>query len=118
MSAEFGAAGAAKVGGARSGALQSLRKKLDAAKFLGSGEAFQNDVRLADRLVTASEEQALIPVVEGRIPLIISVHRKTDIRNVFLLAQDYDLKLVLPGAEEAWRLAGEIAARNVPVICD
>lgn len=60
--------------------------------------------------------EALIPVVEGREPLMISVHRAADIRQVLRLAKDQKLKIILEGAEEAWSLAPEIAAAQVPVL--
>ncbi len=60
--------------------------------------------------------EALAPVVEGREPLMVSVHRAADIRQVLKLARDQKLKLILEGAEEGWSLAPEIASAHVPVL--
>ena len=43
-------------------------------------------------------------VVEGREPLMVSVHRAADIRHVLDLAREQNLKLILEGAEEGWRV--------------
>jgi imidazolonepropionase-like amidohydrolase len=67
------------------------------------------------RLSTA-DLAALVPVVQGRMPLIVRVHRAVDIRSVLRLARDERLKVILNGAEEGWMLADEIAAAGVPVI--
>ena len=50
------------------------------------------------------------------MPLIVVVHRAADIQQVLKLARDYKLKIILSGAEEAWRVADEIAAARVPVL--
>src|SRR3546814_17196452 len=50
------------------------------------------------------------------MPLIVVVHRAADIRQVLRLARGYKLKIILSGAEEAWRVADEIAAAKVPVL--
>jgi imidazolonepropionase-like amidohydrolase len=50
------------------------------------------------------------------MPLIVTVHRAADIRNVLRLAQEENLDIILDGAEEGWRVADEIAAAGVPVL--
>ena len=60
---------------------------------------------------------ALVPVVEGRVPLLVHVERGSDILNVLELRREFPaLKLVLVGATEGWTVAREIAAAGVPVI--
>lgn len=60
--------------------------------------------------------QALAPVVEGRIPAIFDVQTEGQIRGVLALADSFRLRVILRGAEEAWRLADTLAARKIPVI--
>lgn len=60
---------------------------------------------------------ALIPVLKGDMPLFVTVLRAADIRQVLKLKQQYrDIELVLVHATEAWMVADEIAAAEVPVI--
>jgi imidazolonepropionase-like amidohydrolase len=65
-----------------------------------------------------SELEALVPVVEGKLPLMINVHRASDILGALRLAREQRVRLVLTGAAEAWRVAPAIAAARVPVLVD
>src|SRR3546814_17920443 len=67
-------------------------------------------------MLSRADMEALIPVVEGRMPLLITVNRASDIREALALARDEKLKLILESASEGWRVAGEIAAAGVPVM--
>ncbi len=62
--------------------------------------------------------EALIPAVEGRAPLLVRVHRASDILQVLRLAREEKIKVILEGAEEAWLVAPQIAAAGVGVIID
>lgn len=94
---DFSAAGQSRAVG-----WQRIRRDLEAAADPG------DDVHL----------QALAPVAAGRLALLIETHREADLRQALALAEELDLRLVLAGAAEAWRLADELAARNVAVILD
>jgi imidazolonepropionase-like amidohydrolase len=59
---------------------------------------------------------ALVPVVRGQLPLMLSVDRAADIDAALDLARELTLKLVLVGAEEGWMVADRIAAAHVPVV--
>jgi imidazolonepropionase-like amidohydrolase len=64
------------------------------------------------------ELDALLPVAEGRAPLIVRVHRAGDITAILKFARDQKLKLILVDAEEGWMVARDIAKANVPVVID
>ena len=70
------------------------------------------------RKVNASrlDLEALIPVVEGKLPLVVEAHRASDLQALLRFAREQKLRLVLSGAEEAWLVRKEIAAAQVPVI--
>jgi imidazolonepropionase-like amidohydrolase len=59
---------------------------------------------------------AMIPVIEGRVPVIFEVTTAAQIRGALALADSFRLKTILRGANEAWLLADSLAARKVPVI--
>ncbi len=59
--------------------------------------------------------EALIPVVSGQMPLTLSVDRASDIIEALAFAREYGVKLWISGGAEAWMVAREIAAANVPV---
>jgi imidazolonepropionase-like amidohydrolase len=60
--------------------------------------------------------EALIPVVEGRLPLMVNVDQASDIDAVLRLAKETNVKLIIVGAAESWQLADRLVAANVPVV--
>lgn len=73
--------------------------------------------RSDDVLLTRFDAAALVPVLQGRQPLLVHVERARDILNVLDLKRDYpSLRIVLVGATEGWMVADRIAAARVPVI--
>src|SRR6185503_11370301 len=74
--------------------------------------------RAATRTLTARREdlEALIPVVEGRMLLIIDANRMDEIDAALALARDYHLKIAISSGAEAWLCADRLAAARVPVL--
>lgn len=73
--------------------------------------------RSEDVLLTRFDAASLVPVLQGRQPLLVHVERARDILNVLGLKREYrNLKLVLVGASEGWLVADRIAASGTPVI--
>ena len=60
--------------------------------------------------------EALIPVVEGRLPLLMNADQASDIDAVLRLARETGVKVVIAGGAESWKVADRLAAANVPVI--
>lgn len=65
--------------------------------------------------------EALYEVMQGRVPLILTVHRLADVLTAIqwkkdMAAQGFNLQLILSGAGEAWLAAKELAAAKIPVI--
>jgi imidazolonepropionase-like amidohydrolase len=55
--------------------------------------------------------------LRGELPLLVAARRESDIRTAFRIADEFEIpRLVLVECTEGYRLAGEIAARHVPVI--
>lgn len=102
--------------GARAQAVGKLRRLLDDTKFYAAHRADfargQSRALSADR----ADLEAMIPVVEGRLPLIISADRASDIRTALDIAKEYGLKVIIGGGSEAWMLADDLAAAKVPVL--
>jgi imidazolonepropionase-like amidohydrolase len=118
MVAALGEGSLGSADGSRGVAVEELRELLDdAAQYAKRKDAFEkNQTRpfAASRL----DLEALIPVVQGRLPLAVRVGRAADIRVALKLAQDLKLKLVILGGAEAWQLAPELARAKVPVVLD
>ena len=115
--AEMGEDGARAAGGSRPAAWLDLMNGLaEAQRFARNPAAFDSG-RTKDSLVKRLDAEALVPVVEGRMPLVVHVDRASDIVAVLGLRADYPrLRLILLGAREGWLVADKIAAAKVPVI--
>lgn len=110
--AELGEDGMKVGGGSRLAAYALLRAALAAAR----NPALASDLA-KDALVTRADAAALVPVIEGKVPLMVHVERASDILRVLALKKDYPaLRLVLIGVSEGWRVAPAIAAAHVPVM--
>jgi len=100
----------------RGGALLRLRELFDDVRQYSRrrSEFERNDMRSlsASRL----DLEALIPVVEGRLPVVIEAHRASDIENALALIAEQHLSAVLSGCEEGWLVKDAIAQAKVPVI--
>jgi imidazolonepropionase-like amidohydrolase len=60
--------------------------------------------------------EALAPIVEGRMLLMVEANRMDEIDAALALARDYRLKLAISGGAEAWLCADRLAAARVPVL--
>jgi imidazolonepropionase-like amidohydrolase len=60
--------------------------------------------------------EALARVIRGEIPLLITANRAQDIITALRLAKEFNIKIVLDGAAEAYLVLDQIKAANVPVI--
>jgi imidazolonepropionase-like amidohydrolase len=102
--------------GARGELLLRLRELFaDTRAYQRNRTAFERgDVRelSASRL----DLEAMIPVLEGRLPMIVAVDKASDIEAALGLAKEYGLKIMIGGGAEAWMVAEKLAAANVPVL--
>jgi imidazolonepropionase-like amidohydrolase len=82
---------------------------------MAHGEAFARGER-REYAASRLDLEALARVVRGDMPLVVSVHRASDIESVLRFAAEQRLRIVLTGASEAWMVAPAIAAAGVPVV--
>lgn len=60
--------------------------------------------------------EALVPVVEGREPVVIHANLARDIKAALQFADELQLKVILAGAQDVARVIPELKSRNIPVI--
>jgi imidazolonepropionase-like amidohydrolase len=71
----------------------------------------------ARRLAADREDlEAMVPVVEGREPLLVSADKASDILTMLDFANQNKIKLIVAGATEAWQVAPRLAAAHVGVL--
>lgn len=92
--------------GTRAKMIAMLRTELIKAREYAAKKEKPRDLRM----------EALVEVVEGKRPLLVTVHRANDILTALRLGKEFNLKLVLDGAAEAHAVLPEIKAAGYPVI--
>lgn len=104
--------------GSRGLAVEKLRELLDDARVYAENRASYHRNQLRSLSASRLDLEALVPVIQGKVPLAVRADREADIRTALRLALELRLRLILVGGTEAWRLAPELARRKVPVIVD
>lgn len=115
---DLGEAGARNAGGSRGAQLVLVRSALEDARAFARNRSAYEQGATREFGLSRIDLEALVPVVQGRTPLLIRVQRASDIRQALRLAREEKVKIILEGAAEGWLVAGEIAAAGVPVILD
>ena len=60
---------------------------------------------------------SLVPAINGEMPVFFRTRRERDIRTLLLFLDEFpDVKAVIVGGDQAFRVASELAERNIPVI--
>ena len=110
-----GGAAAKAAGGSRAAMWGLLRTSLDEARGLRGPT---NPFKPRDQLQNHADLEALMPVLERRMPLAVVANREADIRQAISVGQTQGISIVIVGGAEAWRVADLLAASHVPVILD
>lgn len=116
MVAPFGEAGAGIAGGARGAQFTQFKETLAEVRLYARNRAAYDRAGLRDLSLSRADLEALIPVADGSMPIIVTVRRAADIQQVLRLAREEGVRIILDGAEEGWLVADQIAAANVPVL--
>lgn len=116
MVAPFGEAGAGVAGGARGAEFTQFKETLAEVRLYARNKPAYDRAGLRDLSLSRADLEALIPVANGSMPLIVTVHRAADIQQVLRLAREEGVKVILDGAEEGWLVADQIVAAGVPVL--
>lgn len=115
---EYGESGAQLAGGSRPAAVAMLRNIIAQLRDFARNPASFAE-RGKDSFLTRADAEALTPVVQGKVPLLVHVERASDILVLLDIKRETPaLKLVLVGATEGWTVAKQIAAAGVPVIAN
>ena len=76
------------------------------AREEGSPARYERDLKL----------EALVPVVEGKLPVLVVALKARDIRNAVDFCTREKLNMILAGAAEAWKVRDLLKEKRIPVI--
>jgi imidazolonepropionase-like amidohydrolase len=118
MMADLGQGGKEAGGGSRARATQRLRRVLrDALEYEKRRDDFRK-AQMQPLAASAEDLEALLPVLKGKLPLFVIANRRSDIETALRIAQEFNLRIVIWGGAEAWRVAPELARAKVPVLLE
>lgn len=116
VSATLGAAGLGEGNrppGTRSKTIAMLRAELiKAREYDAKATAAKEDQKPARDL----RMETMVRIIKRELPLLVNVHRAQDIVSALRLAKEFNIRVVLDGASEAYLVAEQIKAAGVPVI--
>ncbi|MEO6392293.1 MAG: amidohydrolase family protein [Pyrinomonadaceae bacterium] len=116
VAATFGPGGLASGGrspGTRSKLIAMLRAELIKAQEYDRKQSAAKDDQKPPRELRA---ETMVRILKKELPLLITAQRAVDIMDALRLAKEFDIRIVLDGAAEAYLLVKEIKAAGVPVI--
>ncbi|HUP61496.1 MAG TPA: amidohydrolase family protein [Thermoanaerobaculia bacterium] len=93
--------------------LRDLFRDAQAYAKAASARAGDRNVRRFDRDLIL---EALVPVLEGRVPVMMHVNLAREIRAALEFADEFKLKTILAGAQDVARVLPDLRSRNIPVI--
>jgi imidazolonepropionase-like amidohydrolase len=103
--------------GSLMGVFASLRQMmLDAQRYRDSMQLYERAPRGRRRPEVDRSLAALVPVIEGRMPVVMLANSEREISRALDLAAEFKLRLIIAGGRESERLTERLVKQNVPVL--
>lgn len=103
-------------GGSRGGLALTLREAFAEARLYQANQSAIETGSFRNLHNSLLDLEALVPVLDGRKPLIVRASRASDIQAVLRLAREWKIRVAILGGEEAWLAASDLNEMEVPVI--
>lgn len=116
MFGDVGNGGASVAGGSRGGLWLKLREAVADARWYARNRAAVEQNRARSLSLSPLHLEALLLVIEGKVPLVLNAHRAADVLEAVRFGQEEKLRVVIAGGSEAWLVAGELQRAQVPVL--
>lgn len=99
------------------GVFSALRQMiLDTQRYRDSLQIYERSPRGTRRPETDRSLAALIPVIDGRMPVVMLANSERELARALDLGAEFKLKLIIAGGREADRVADRLVKQNVPVL--
>ena len=103
--------------GSLMGVFSALRQMmLDAQRYRDAMQIYERNPRGIRRPDTDRSLAALVPVVDGRMPVVMLANSEREITRALDLAAEFKLRLIIAGGRRADRVADRLKRQNVPVL--
>jgi imidazolonepropionase-like amidohydrolase len=96
--------------------IDKLRDTLRDAQAYGRASAARTNHPEIKRVDRDLMLEALVPVVEGREPVVMHANLERDIRAAIKFADEFKLKVILADAEDVAKVIPELKSHKIPVI--
>jgi imidazolonepropionase-like amidohydrolase len=100
----------------RAETIMRLREVLSDARVYRTRRAEFERAQTRPLAATRLDLEALIPVLDGRVPMLVNADKASDIEAAMKLAKEFGFKLIIGGGAEGWQIADKLAAAKVPVL--
>lgn len=103
--------------GSLMGVFSSVKQALlDARRYREANEIYDRNPRGLKRPEQDKSLAALLPVLAGRMPIVMQADREREIERALDLAREFNIQLIINGGLEADHVAARLKAANVPVL--
>ncbi len=86
--------------------LSEMQTIIERYQSTGNNQPSLSDLRIA----------VLENCLAGKKPVFVEANTRQEIAQALLLADEYKLRVIITGGTDAWKLAGELKRRDIPVI--
>ncbi|MGH9917051.1 MAG: amidohydrolase family protein, partial [Pyrinomonadaceae bacterium] len=92
------------------------QKLLDAQNYRQAQENYQRNPKGARRLDYDPQLDALLPVLSREMPIIFNANSEREIDRALNLAEEFNLRAIIAGGADSWKVIERLRALNVPVL--
>ena len=99
------------------GVFAAIRQQLlDAQRYGAMTAAYARNPKGMERPAYDPSLAALQPVLTRQQPIVMLANSQREIERALDLAKEFNLRAVIAGGSEAWKVAGRLKAENMPVL--
>ncbi len=99
------------------GTFSALRQMfLDAQRLQTIQKMYEKDPRGIRRPEDDRSLEALIPLLNREMPVVFNANSEREIIRALDFAREFNLKAIISGGQESWKVADRLKAQNVPVL--
>ena len=103
--------------GSLMGVFSAIRQMLlDAQRYQEAQKIYARSPRGVRRPEQDKSLEALLPVLNRELPVVMYADRERDILRAIELAQEFKLRAIIAGGEEAWKVADRLSEAQIAVL--